>query len=803
MKKLYLGITEFAIPSPMMGSIEAYSGYGRLPEVGTQIHEEVQQLRAQEFPDYQAEKWISREIDHGDYTISVSGRMDGFCHAPAPWIEEIKSTYDTNKLIAKLTSSQDHPYRRQLMTYGYLYWLEYNEMPHLRFSIVNSRNRTEEFIDLELDVAEYKGWLDRRLDDIVHQEKLFEAARRRRKNNADLVFPFEEQRPGQKELVETIDERMKNGSRMMLQAPTGLGKTIGVLFPTLRNSLQRGQKLIYLTAKNSQHGVAEEAVERIQNTGADIRSLSLHSKSKMCFKEEVMCDPSYCEFAKDHYTKMEDNDLRDKLLKKKVLSEKSLKSMAEKYEVCPFELQMESTAFSDVIIGDYNYVFSPYNVRERLAQNSLGKTTSMPNLVIDEAHNLPSRGTDYFSAGLSSMLFEQLLREIYDWPENIQVAARELREVADQFFARLNDLQPLVKNKSVIELPENSLDELKEKTQRLLTTYLESDALLRQEDPIVGLFNQVMNFAEMSEVDLPEFITIYEQPSRYERKVKIICRDAAWWLTKCYKDFANVVAFSATLKPFEYYRQLMGFTEDEVHCSEFASPFSKENRKVLIIPQVSTKLRDRDTSIPKIRDGVFKIVSVRPGNYFVFFPSFEFLEKVVQDFDVPGFEIVTQQRSMNRREISDILSRLKAADHPMLVFAVQGGVFSEGVDYPGDMLIGAIIIGPALPVFNFEREQIREYYDGKFGDGFNYAYTFPAMTRTIQSAGRVIRSATDRGVIVLMDRRFLEKTYLESMPQDWGSGPSLQSSNILNDLYAFWADAERTGPCPSAEAQLS
>jgi DNA excision repair protein ERCC-2 len=449
---------------------------------------------------------------------------------------------------------------------------------------------------------------------------------------------------------------------------------------------------------------------------------------------------------------------------------------------------MEGAAFADVVIGDYNYIFSPYNVRERLSKNSLGKSSSLPNLVIDEAHNLPARAADYFSAQLSLPMFQDLLMAKNDYPYALQQLIESLYEAADEFFAEIREQEETHFRPRVIQLGLEDLDMLREGSQKLLSGYLESDEPLKHEDPILEIYNKIIHMADILENYREEFVLIYEGASRFSQSVKIVCVDAAWWLKTAYEDFANVIAFSATLKPFDYYRELLGLSKDTTVCSEFESPFPKENRKILVVPQVSTKLKDRDSNIYKIKNGIEKIVSVQPGNYFVFFPSFDFLEKTAANFEIPGFEIIRQQRRMDKSEIQGFLDRLKEKDKPVVVFAVQGGVFSEGVDYPGKSLIGAIIIGPALPAFNFEREQMREFYEKKFGNGFNYAYIFPAMARTIQSAGRVIRSATDRGLIVLMDKRFMDENYLASMPKDWSDGDpqTLSSKSILSDLQDFW-----------------
>lgn len=260
-------------------------------------------------------------------------------------------------------------------------------------------------------------------------------------------------------------------------------------------------------------------------------------------------------------------------------------------------------------------------------------------------------------------------------------------------------------------------------------------------------------------------------------------------LKTSYDNYEQVVGFSATLKPFEYYAKLSGLKIEKLKTAEFSSPFSKDNRKVLIIPQISTKYSERERNYPKISDAIFKISSLRPDNYFVFFPSFDFLEKVFERMQAPsGFTLLKQEREMKAADIEAFLEHLKQSGTQTLVFAVQGGVFSEGVDYPGDMIIGAFVVGPPLPSFDLEREEMRKYYDQHYSSGFDYSYTFPAMAKAIQAAGRVIRSETDRGLIVLMDNRFLNPSYTKSMPSDWfnDSARELVSESILSEISKFW-----------------
>lgn len=286
-----------------------------------------------------------------------------------------------------------------------------------------------------------------------------------------------------------------------------------------------------------------------------------------------------------------------------------------------------------------------------------------------------------------------------------------------------------------------------------------------------------------------EFFTTFQPNASGGGTVKITCCDASEMLEACYDDYDQVVGFSATLKPFDYYAKLSGLDLEKLKIAEFQSPFPKEKRKLLIIPEISTKYSDRERNLGKISEVIRRISAVRRGNYFAFFPSFDFMGRVADGFQPPeGFAVLKQERDMKTSDVNAVIEHLRNQHIPTIVFAVQGGVFSEGVDYPGETVIGAFVVGPPLPNFDLEREQMREYYQENYGAGFDYAYTFPAMSKAVQAAGRVIRSETDRGIIVLMDNRFITPNYSRSMPTDWFSEKAneLVSSQILRDVTEFW-----------------
>lgn len=785
LKKINLDVRHFALPAPLVGSIEVHSGFGGTPHSALEIHQIYQKDSTKKRPGYTSEKFLTLGFEKKPYEFVVSGRADGFIESPTPLFEEIKTAFNAEELKEKLIEDKNHPYRWQLRTYGYIYYQQTGIIPDLKFILISTRNFKTVELDIELDTLGYEEWLARRLEELVKETKVKEKIYNKRLETAEsMPFPFPHPRPGQMELVQTILESFAETIPLLIEAPTGLGKTAGVLYPSLKESLSRGQKTVFVTPKNSQHQVAEAAVELMQEGGAKIKSVTITSKSKMCLKEEVLCNPEYCEFARDYYTKLAEHDLVNKVAKVKKLTMRKLKALGEEYKVCPFELSLEAIDRSEVVIGDYNYVFSPRSLIGRLTEPMI-KPKEKPNLIIDEAHNLPSRAQDYFSPALSLASIKKI--------ELAMAQSLSSEHFLDEGVALTQNLAALIKkyaeggSRKITIDPRPFLD-MAQSVREFVTRYLESDANIRAHDPVLELSNLMSGFVESLELNGDEFFQTY-QKTYNDEMLKITCCDASKELALAYKEFKNTAAFSATLKPFSYYQQLMGFNE-KTKCVEFSSPFDQDNRKIMVIPQISTKYKDRHQSAPKISEVIERILAVKSGNYIALFPSFEFMKMVEDKINLPGYQVLTQKKEMKINLIKDYLHELREGQTPTLLLGVQGGVFSEGVDYPGDMLIGAFVVGPALPNFDFEREQIKSYYEKRYGseNAFDYAYVFPAMAKAIQSAGRVVRTETDRGIIILIDPRFLEESYYQTMPKEWfqETPRELVSQKILQDIKDFW-----------------
>ncbi len=794
-KLITIALRDLALPVPRTGSIEAHSGYGRATLTGQEVHARVQRRNAKSDPTYEPEVPVGREFERDGFRFRIEGRMDGIYRHNPPSIEEIKTSFDISELASRLsTNPLQHPYCLQLLTYGYFSWLEQRVLPHLTFHLVSTRNGESLDLACPLDVFSYEQWLDLRLDELVAEvRKAEKRVLRRKKITVNFPFPFEAPRPGQAEIMQRIEQTMHEKNPMLIQAPTGLGKTVGVLYPIFREALSRGKSVVYVTPKNSQHSVVEDAVERFHASGSKIKALTITAKNKICFKNELLCSPDYCEYALDYYAKVHNEGILDMLAKKRKLKAHTFRNLGARYEICPFELQLDAAPDADIVICDYNYVFSP--------RSALGRVTSIdvdqggkPDLVIDEAHNLPTRAMEYYSPSLSSITLEQMRYEIHSIPPRFR---QEAEELLSDCIAAIVSCSPLERTSpTTIDTPAAPFREQDARLRAFLSRYLASDVDIQPRDVIMRLCFYWSEFTEALEYAADpgnrEFFTTYH-PHATGGVIKITCCDASALIRGCYKGYEQVIAFSATLKPFDYYARLSGLDPASVTRAEFSSPFAKENRKLLIIPQISTKYADRERNYGKIADVVHRIASQHRGNYFAFFSSFEFLNRVFSLFQPPeGFTVLRQEREMKAFQVDAILEHLHTAAIPTIIFAVQGGTFAEGVDYPGNMAIGAFVIGPPLPTYDIERERMREYYQRQYGAGFDYAYAIPAMAKAIQAAGRVIRSETDRGLIVLMDNRFVQPAYSHSMPADWFESDvaELVSSSILKDVSAFW---ERNG----------
>lgn len=796
MKTIKISVTDFAKPIVLTGSIDQSERLAAVDaELGSEIHHKIQVSRASVLENYRPEVSVKHSLTvHEELRVDLSGRIDG------TWldqdggliVEEIKTTYNLAKLIKHLDSNDEHPYLMQARLYVWI--LSQNASteikPHLL--IVGAGTGREITYPVSFDLESINEWIARKLvwiDSTWADVQSFRASQAQRAKT--LRFPFAKRRLGQDKLTLDVKEACKNQRHLLAQAPTGLGKTAAILIPALKATLKSRSKLFHVTPKNSQLREAEKLFVKLNKHQSPIKAMIATSKAKICMQDEPICSPELCRFAVKHYDKVNEHQLITKLRQLPLINQKILQEYATLYEVCPYELGRQVMPWMDVIAGDYHYALSPHaNFRE---------TSSLPLvkdekqlLTIDESHNLAERAIDWYSSDVSPISTEILAMA----PSSLQ---KTLHELNSWLSAQLKDV--FKQSEPLKNLDRDGLLVLMESWNEGMPGFLEDLSGVAETNALVTTWFGWLNFARLCELpselffaiahtSKPSFLSQSEpRQDTSDPRISLHCANAGPLLQEKLAPYPTVVAFSATLKPFQYHMQMTGFDPERTDTREYESPFPRSNRCIIAVPQVSTAWKDRVRSIPRIADVINRVTKLRTGNYIAFFPSFELLRQTRLHIKSETLEIFEQPNRASLHWTNGMLRSLKKRRN-ILLLAVQGGTLSEGIDLPREALIGAFVVGPALPMVTPEREARRRVLNELYGDGFSYAYIHPAMARSIQAAGRVVRTPTDRGLIILMDQRFISPAYANSLPRDWledGETPtSLVSQSILKDVAGFW-----------------
>jgi DNA excision repair protein ERCC-2 len=780
-KVLKIAVTDFGQKNLMTGDIDEMSGLSQVStELGAEIHHEIQDRRSAEISDYRREAKVEGHLPGSDaFAIHITGRMDGiWSDGEAIIIEEIKSSLNVRRLVGSLLDDPEHPYILQTKIYGWLTWKQRGVVPRLQLLLVAAGSREETIIPIEFEPDSFSAWIDQRqtwLTQLWREVSEFKDSRK--KMARSLRFPFTRKRPGQAELMCDVAEACKSKSQLLIQAPTGLGKTAGVMFPMLKAALRRSDKLFYITPKNSQLRETEKFLKLLSRDSPGPLGLIMTAKPKICMQTEVKCTPDACPFAKGHYDKVNDLGLLNQLRHNDVINADILRSYASQYEVCPYELGRQIMPWVDVIAGDYHYALSPRANLSEMAKVPLVQDPK-PLLAIDEAHNLSDRAIGWYSHQ-AELIGDDIVKVAPKKIKNKMLAInRWLRETLSK--DRPGDVIKQLNRQKLVELVNAWNGEM--------PIVLEKSSEQPEAQIII---NEWFNWLEISELfQFPDEL-FFATKDTAAFVLNVHCVNAGPLMRDKLANFHAVVAFSATLKPFSFHQSMNGFNDARVFTKEYPSPFPAKNRRIIAIPQVSTAWRDRPRNLPRIVEVIDRVIALKHGNYMAFFPSFEMLRQALPLVKAEGFEVIEQPPSASAGWVQDVLQRLRRT-RGILVMAVQGGVLSEGIDLPGEQLIGAFIIGPALSMVTPEREERRKILGATDKDGFAKAYGYPAMARSIQSAGRVIRSSEDRGIIIMMDPRFLKHPYVETLPSDWlgqdQSAAGLLSTKILSDISDFWSE---------------
>lgn len=772
-------LVEFILRSGDLDNSRGSSGDKEAMLKGGRLHRKIQRSMK---GNYQAEVSLKRESEYEDVIIQVEGRADGiFTEDGEFWIDEIKGTY--GNLQAMEVPVPVH--RAQAMCYGWIYG-EKEGLSQIGIQMTYSHLDTEDtrrFREI-FSMEELKNWYQKLLDD-YHKWISCSLSWKKERNASmkDLQFPFP-YREGQREIVSGVYHTVSSKKTLFVQAPTGVGKTMSAIFPSVRAIGEgKGETLFYLTAKTITGTVAWEAFHTLRENGLKFKVTAITAKEKLCFLDSPECTPEKCPYAKGHFDRVNDA-VYELWTTEEVYSREVIRAHAEKWQVCPFEMCLDLSVWVDGVICDYNYAFDPnVHLKRFFGENISGDYI----FLIDEAHNLVERGREMYSAEISRQTLFTLRKKIRKhFPKlarALDKASRQMLELEEDLKASQNPYQVL-SNPGV--LPVTFLTISGELEEILEEKNLEEE--LRKE--ILEFYFVVRDFLNVSELVDENYVVYAECFGENDFRLRLFCVNPAANLSEYLKKGRSAVFFSATLFPMLYYRELLT-TETDAYGIYVQSPFSAKNRRILIGSDVSSRYTRRNhTEYRKIAEYISRCVWQRQGNYMVFFPSYRLMEDVYQvyeeEFSVDWVRCIRQNSDMTEREREEFLEEFQSREGTLVGFCVLGGIFSEGVDLTGESLIGAIIVGTGLPQIGSEREILKEYYDRKKQSGFDYAYRYPGMNKVLQAAGRVIRTKEDRGVILLLDDRFLGRDYGEIFPREWKDRSSCRLNTVEEAVSRFW-----------------
>lgn len=613
-----------------------------------------------------------------------------------------------------------------------------------------------------------------------------------------LSFPYDKMREGQREFIESVYKCAARGGTLFAAAPTGTGKTVSALYPALL-ALGRGKcdKIFYLTPKNTTAIAAAECIELFASRGAKIRAAVLYSKEKLC-KKRLICREDRDSCPNRRANNISEATLALYGLNRPVVKKEDILSISEKYSICPHELALSYSELCDAVILDLNYLFDP-RVYLRRHFSEAGSYT----FLIDEAHNLPERAREMFSAEISGEDITSILKEeiLGEYSRLIPV----IKETKSAFHSLLypylryeirTDGEGREIGATHISEPPPELYSIFEK----LYTYTEREILEyrgtkgENEKAILKSLYSYKSTVEKFISVLSAYGNGYETFIFFESgevRVKLFSVDPGERIRERIELGKSAVFFSGTLSPIHYYRSTLGGSGSS-EMLEISSPFAPEQLSVSIIDKISTRYSERKDTILAVTRVIAATLSAKRGNYMIFSPSFEYAELLAKSFRAkyPKIKVIVQSKNMNAQEKADFLEEFsKNTDSYLVAFCVMGGIYSEGIDLAGDKLIGAVIVGIGLPSLSYEREAISAYYQDKFEMGKEFAYVYPGINRVLQAAGRVIRREDDRGVIVLIDDRFNDPVYKELMPNLWRGMKFIDSAKLLKDeIDKFWQE---------------
>jgi len=746
---------------------------------GTRIHKKIQKRMG---GNYRAEvplKYTALDEEE-DIELLVEGRADGiFEEDGIVTIDEIKGVYMDLERLAEPVAV----HMAQAMCYGFFCCCD-RELDGVRIQLTYCNLETEEIRRFHEDRSreELEVWFRSVIHEYFKWARYLchhELQRNQSINGLEFPFPYRE---GQRDLAVAVYKTISRKKRLFIQAPTGIGKTLSTIFPAVQAmGAGKASKVFYLTAKTITRTVAEEAFRILRSRGLVFTAVTITAKEKLCPMEKAECNPEACPYARGHFDRVNEA-VFDILHLEQEMDRETVLRYAEKYRVCPFEFCLDISSWTDGIICDYNYVFDP-NVRLKryFADGAPGDYL----FLVDEAHNLVSRAREMYSASVYKEDFLEVKRIIKGKSPRLERQLDRCNKLLLSMKRECGDWQLL---EDVTGLAAGIMTAFS-----YMETFMEEFPEFPERETVLDFYFCLRDFLNVYE-ELDGHYRIYEE-NREDGSflVRLFCVDPSRLLSRCMDQGASTILFSATLLPVRYYKTLLSGNQDD-YAVYVNSPFPEENRLLMVAEDVSSRYTRRSPSeYRKVADYIRIVTQSRPGNYMVFFPSYQYMgeiEEILEEEPLKA-DLLVQGQGMGEAEKAEFLEEFeKERSHSLAAFCVMGGVFSEGIDLKEERLIGVIVVGTGLPMVCVEQEVLKGYFDETEEKGFDFSYQYPGMNKVLQAAGRVIRTPEDRGVILLLDDRFLRRDHLELFPREWEHFQVVNRGNAARCLEDFWNGRE-------------
>lgn len=749
--------------------------------LGTLAHKKIQKSMD---VNYEAEVKLVHECEVEGIVYVVEGRADGIIKdLVSVTIDEIKTTTTS---LEQIDENYNPLHWAQAKCYAYFY-AKQNGLPEMRVQLTYYNIDTKEIKQLHRSF--FFDELEAFFTNIIHKYhkwiKFYMAWTKVRDSSLKLVaFPFDRYREGQRALAVNVYKSIQKGERLYASAPTGIGKTISTLFPSLKAMGEGyGTKIFYLTAKTITRTVAEQATNLLYNNGAKIKVVTLTAKDKICFMEKTQCNPEYCPYANGHFDRVDDA-VYEIINTSDLWNRSSIEELAKRYQVCPFELSLDLSVWADVVICDYNYMFDPTVGLKRFLDHSDFI------ILVDEAHNLVDRAREMYSASLSKRQCLQVKKTL---GKQFPAISKELGKINEYML----DLR-----KDYIEVTGSYISkEAPKKLYTIIRRFIGAvDKKLQQgqagEMPkeLIDFYFEAFQFSKIYEFFDDHYVT-YGETNGHEVVMKMYCIDPSAAIEGVIEEAQSIIFFSATLLPIDYYQYMLGGGEDRAIA--LPSPFEEKHALKMVATDVATRYRVRESSYGKISAYIDAVAKTKVGHYMVFFPSYKYMLDVYEAMDEieKDYEVHIQENNMDEEAREAFLGRfIPSPDKTTVNFCVLGGIFSEGIDLTEDRLIGVMIVGVGLPQIGLERDLIKNYFDELGKDGYHYAYTYPGMNKVLQAIGRLVRTENDKGIILLMDERFTSSFYQSLFPPELSQKYYInyrQLPQFTQLIKEFWEQTEK------------